>query len=285
MTTMHTGHTVFKLMAVAALGGGLLALAGCAKLEARNDLNKGVQAFKSAQFDAAEGYFKSAIKLDPTFINAKLYLATAYQSQFVPGADSPDNIQLGDEAAQVYREVLKQDPNNSNAVAGLASLYFNMKKMNQARQWDMKLIQLEPKNPTPYYSIGVIAWTETYTANNNLRKQLGTTNQSEPLVGAKPKRKAIEACKQLASTSVPEIQDGLAHLRQSMDLRKNYANAMTYANLLWRQQADMACGDKTERDQALAEADEWVAKSLAARKLQAAEAAKAAEAGIHEKAQ
>lgn len=149
----------------------------------------------------------------------------------------------------------------------------------------MKLIQLEPKNPTPYYSIGVIAWTETYTANNDLRKQLGTTNQSEPLVGAKPKRKAIEACKQLASTSVPEIQDGLAHLRQSMDLRKNYANAMTYANLLWRQQADMACGDKTERDQALAKADEWVAKSLAARKLQAAEAAKAAEAGIHEKAQ
>lgn len=278
---MHTGQMGFKIAVVAALGGGLLALAGCAKLEARNDLNKGVQAFKAAQFDAAEADFKSAIKLDPTFVNAKLYLATAYQSQFVPGNDSPDNLQLGEQAAQVYKEVLKQDPNNSNAVAGLASLYFNMKKMDQARQWNLKLIQIEPKNPTPHYSIGVIDWTRTFKANNDLRKELGTTKQTEPLVGAKPTRKTIAACKQLAAISTPEIQDGIAQLKLSMALRKNYANAMTYVNLLWRQQADMECGNKEARKADLAKADQWVAKSLNARKLEAAEAAKAAEGGVH----
>ncbi len=276
---MHNG---IKLLAVAALGGGLLGLAGCAKLEARNDLNKGVQAFKAAQFDAAEADFKDAIRLDPTFINAKLYLATAYQSQFVPGAASPDNMRLGQQAAQIYQDVLKQDANNSNAVAGLASLYFNMKKMDQARQWDLRLIQLEPKNPTPYYSIGVIAWTRTFSANNDLRKQLGITRQTDPLVGAKPTRKTIAACKQLAQTALPEIEDGIQQLKNSMQLRKNYADAMTYVNLLYRQKADLACGDKAQRQQDLAMADQWVAQSLQARKLQAAEAAKAAEGGVHE---
>jgi hypothetical protein len=276
---MHSG---WKFVAVAALGGGLLGLSGCAKLEARNDLNKGVQAFKSAQFEAAEADFKEAIRLDPTFINAKLYLATAYQSQFVPGADSPDNMRLGQQAVQVYQDVLRQDPKNVNAVAGLAHLYFNMKDMDQARTWNLKQIALEPQNPTPHYFIGVIDWTRTFKANEDLRKQLGILKASDPLIGAPPTRKNIEACRQLAQTSMPEIEDGISQLKQAMQLRKHYANAMTYVNLLYRQKADMECGDMAARKADLAKADEWVAKSLTARKLAAAEAAKAASGGIHE---
>ncbi len=276
---MHSG---WKFVAVAALGGGLLGLSGCAKLEARNDLNKGVQAFKSAQFEAAEADFKEAIRLDPTFINAKLYLATAYQSQFVPGADSPDNMRLGQQAVQVYQDVLRQDPKNVNAVAGLAHLYFNMKDMDQARTWNLKQIALEPQNPTPHYFIGVIDWTRTFKANEDLRKQLGILKASDPLIGAPPTRKNIEACRQLAQTSMPEIEDGISQLKQAMQLRKHYANAMTYVNLLYRQKADMECGDMAARKTDLAKADEWVAKSLTARKLAAAEAAKAASGGIHE---
>ncbi len=276
---MHSG---WKFVAVAALGGGLLGLTGCAKLEARNDLNKGVQAFKSAQFEAAEADFKEAIRLDPTFINAKLYLATAYQSQFVPGADSPDNMRLGQQAVQVYEEVLKQDPKNVNAVAGLAHLYFDMKKMDQARTWNLKQIALEPKNPTPHYFIGVIDWTRTFKANEDLRKQLGIAKASDPLIGTRPTRKNIEACRQLAQTSMPEIEDGISQLKQAMQLRKHYANAMTYVNLLYRQKADMECGNKSARKADLAMADQWVTKSLTARKLAAAEAAKAASGGFHE---
>jgi len=66
-------------------------ISGCNKLRARDLLNKGVAAFKNAQFDAAVEDFKEAKDLDPDLLNARLYLATAYASQYIPGAPSDRN--------------------------------------------------------------------------------------------------------------------------------------------------------------------------------------------------
>ena len=75
----------------------LLALAacGCDRLKARDQLNKGVQAYRNAQFQPAIMHFKEAVRLDPSLLNARLYLATAYAQQYVPGGDSEDNKQIG----------------------------------------------------------------------------------------------------------------------------------------------------------------------------------------------
>ena len=71
--------------AIAILAAGL---SGCNKLKARDQLNKGVAAFKNAQYDTAIEYFKQAKQLDPGLMNARLYLATAYATQYIPGAPS-----------------------------------------------------------------------------------------------------------------------------------------------------------------------------------------------------
>ena len=66
-----------------------LGAVGCDKLKARDLLNKGVNAYKSAEFDVAIEDFKQAKDLDPTLTNAQLYLATAYATQYIPGAPRP----------------------------------------------------------------------------------------------------------------------------------------------------------------------------------------------------
>lgn len=266
-----------NLAAVAALAGGLLALTGCAKLRARDQLNKGVQAYKAAQFNEAIEHFQQAIKLDPTFINARLYLATAYQSQFVPNGTSADNMRLGDQAVAVYKEILQMQPNNANAVAGIARMYYDMKKLDDSRTFYQLQIKLEPNNPTPYYSIGVIDWMETFQPNADLRKQLNTTDQTQPLLPKKSTKKDIQACQDLAQTSMPKIQEGMQHLVQAMQLRSDYADAMTYMNLLCRQKADMECNDTAARSQDLQAANDWVSKSLNARKVEQARAEAAAQ--------
>ena len=80
---------------------------GASPLRARDLLNKGVAAFKNAQFDAAVEDFKQAKELDPDLINARLYLATAYASQYIPGAPSDENMRHGQEAVAEYRDVLE----------------------------------------------------------------------------------------------------------------------------------------------------------------------------------
>src|SRR6185437_13939715 len=97
-----------KLCVVGLLAGLTIAAAGCTKLEARDQLNRGVTAFKSASFNEAIGHFQKAIELDPTLVNAKIYLATAYQSQFIPGAPTPDNMRMAQQALAEYQRVLDQ---------------------------------------------------------------------------------------------------------------------------------------------------------------------------------
>ncbi len=267
--------TFQKYFGLGALAAGLLCATGCNKLQARDQLNKGVQAYKSAQFNAAIEHFKRAIQLDPSLLNAKLYLATAYQSQYVPDNPSQDNQKLGDQAATAYKEILRQQPNNPNALQGLARLYLDMDQLDQSRDYYVRLKSAEPSNPIAYYSIGVIDWTQARKADLKTRTTLLIASESEPIVPAKkPSKKAIEACHQLAQQNGPIIQEGMDALDQAMKLRSNYADAMVYQNLLYRQKADIECENQDARTADLNAADKLASQALSARKAAAAAAAK-----------
>jgi len=84
----------------------VVGVSGCNKLKARDLLNKGVNAFKNGQYDEAIEDFKQAKELDPTLMNARLYLATAYASQYIPGAPSDANTRLGNQAIAEFKDVL-----------------------------------------------------------------------------------------------------------------------------------------------------------------------------------
>ena len=103
-----------------------VALGGCDKLTARDRLNKGVASYKNAQYDQAIEFFKQAKELDPGLLNARLYLATAYASQYIPGAPSEENVRKGNEAIAEFKEILAKDPTNLNAIDGIGSILFQM---------------------------------------------------------------------------------------------------------------------------------------------------------------
>ena len=107
--------------------------AGCQKLRARDQLNKGVQAFRNGSYPAAVENFKVAVSLDPQFPTARLYLAMAYMMQYIPGAESPENTRMSQAAHDEFMKVLEQDPKNSLALAYLAKLFFDQKKLDRGR--------------------------------------------------------------------------------------------------------------------------------------------------------
>src|SRR5580698_2367785 len=164
------------LAALAVLGSG------CKQLQSRDQLNKGVQAFKNAQYPEAVESFKRAVELDPGFRAARVYLATAYMQQYSAGADSPDNNQMAQAAHDQFMKVLEQNPKDKVALASIASLYLNQKKWDEAQQWYEKLIAVNPPPQTladAYYSIGFIAWSKWYPAYGTARAGLGM-RQEDP---------------------------------------------------------------------------------------------------------
>src|SRR5688500_11574838 len=104
---MMKQHT--KLM-VAFLAILALATTSCAKLQARDNLNKGVQAFTEAHYENAINYFKEAVRLDPELTNAEIYLATAYAQMFIPGAGSEENQKYAEMAEMTFQRILTRDP-------------------------------------------------------------------------------------------------------------------------------------------------------------------------------
>jgi tetratricopeptide (TPR) repeat protein len=252
-----------KAAAVLGLAAVLVSLGGCTKLKARDQLNKGVQAYKNARYEQAIEHFKNAVALDPRLLNARLYLATAYAQQYIPGADTPENNQMGQQAIDEYKKVLAMDPKNINSVKGIASLYFNMKKFDQAKEYHEKAKQLDPNDPEEYYSIAVIDWTQSYAPRQQARAGLGL--KPDEAIPAKEKK----LCESLRERNLPKVDEGIENLNKALQLRPDYDDAMAYLNLLYREKADIECGNPEARMADLRTADDWVDKTMATKKAKA----------------
>ena len=217
---------------------------GCNKLKARDLLNKGVNAFKNGQYDEAIEDFKQSKELDPTLMNARLYLATAYASQYIPGAPSDANTRLGNQAVAEFKDVLSVDPNNLSAVDGIGSIVFQMagtpydpKKFEESKSYHEKHIELKPNDPEPYYWVGVIDWTMCFRTNNELRAEYNKGNIKKQIRDDDPLPPAVRA--QYVSKCGSLVDEGIADLQKAITLKPDYDDAMAYLNLLYRRKADM----------------------------------------------
>jgi tetratricopeptide (TPR) repeat protein len=254
-------------LAVVALA--LLSSLGCSKLRARDQLNKGVEAYKNTHYEAAINHFQEAIELDPSLLNARMYLATAFAQQYIPGVDSPDNLHTADQAIEQYQHVLDANPARDqrvNSAKGIAYLYLNMKKFDDAKKFYRMASDADPNDPEPYYSVGVIDWTASYQPRMEVRAKLGL----KPEEHLNPKDKEqLKACAELKTKNMPAIQEGLDSLNKAIEIRPDYDDAMAYMNLMYREKADVECDDLPGRAEDLKSADSWVDKTLAVKKARA----------------
>src|SRR5580700_9422237 len=256
----YAGQAV-ALAAVLILVGSM---SGCAKLRARDLLNKGVAAFKNAQFDTAVEDFKQAKELDPDLLNARLYLATAYASQYIPGAPSDENMRHGQEAIAEYQGVLEKAPDNLSAIDGLASILYQMagqpfdqKKFEQSKDYHQKHISLKPQDPQPYYSIGVIDWALAYRGNTETRADYNRAHINKQIKDTDPLPPDVRAT--YTQKYGPLVEDGINSLKKAIELKPDYDDAMTYLNLLYRRKADMV-ESAAERDALTKQADDLLDK-------------------------
>lgn len=261
-----------RLVTVLAVAAALLNIAGCKKLQARDQLNKGVQNYKASKYEKAIENFKNAVSLDGDLEVAKLYLATALMQQYVPGLDTAENNAYAQQAIDEYKEVLRSDPKSITALKGIASLYMNMKKFNESGDYYKKAIDADPNDPEAYYSVGVIDWTAAYKDISERKSKVG--------LGVEDQAKGKQFCEDVKTADGPRIDEGLHMLQTAMDKRQDYDDAMTYTNLLYHRKADTECGDQDAYKADLKAANDWSDKAMAARKKKFDEAAKKNNGGI-----
>ena len=268
----------------AALCAALVLLGtGCEKLQSRDHINQGIAAFKNAKYGDAVEHFKQASALDPTNNNAQLYLATAYMVQWIPGAESPENMEFATRAREEFMKVLQKDPNEKTALAYLASLAYNqasslpqdqkMAKYDEAVDWNKKLLAVDPQNKEAYYSLAVIDYYRFHPALMLAEVDLHMRPEDP---GPLKDKKVREA---LISKYSSVLDDGIANLNKALEIDKEYDDAMAYLNLLVRERAKLldSKDDYAKQEQI---ANDWLDKAMATRKEKAAKASKKAGGGI-----
>jgi tetratricopeptide (TPR) repeat protein len=243
------------------LSGMVLAMGGCKQLAARDQLNKGVEAYKAGHYDEAIEHFQQATDLDPTLPMAKTYLATALAQNVVPGMTTPDNLKTANQAMDIFKQVLAQNPNDVNTMKQIAGLYYSINDFENAEAWQKKVLELDPKDPEAAYTIGVIDWHKAHQNKLNALQAAGLNDDGKG--NQKAPKKVMDP---LAQENAPLVDEGLKYLNLAIEDRPNYDDAMQYLNLLYRNKADVDYGNASAVEQDLAQAQDWTTKAMDMRK-------------------
>ncbi len=244
-----------------ALAGMVLSMSGCARLAARDQLNKGVESYKSGRYEEAIGHFQKATELDPSLPMAKSYLATALSQNIVPGLDTAENLKTAQQAISIFQDVLAKDPSDVNSLKQIAGIYFSIKRFDDAKAWQKKVLAVDPKDAEAAYTVGVVDWT---LAHENVLKTLVPAGFNDDGQGnTKVPKKVMDVIKE---QNAPLVDEGLQYLNQAVANRANYDDAMAYLNLIYRRKADVDFGDAAAVKADLAAADDWRTKAMGTRK-------------------
>ena len=243
------------------LGAALLlsGTAGCKalslydKLKARNELNEGVKAYSSQRYGKAIERFSESIRLDPELLDAQLYLATTYRAQFVPGSQSLENLQMAKQAISSFEKVLEIDPQNTTSLASIAGIHNSMGDYQSAKEWYRKQMEADPTNPEPLYGVGTIDWQLSYD-------KTGMTGEN------------VEYLTEEENAQVTQlIDEGVSALKEALEIRPSYTEAMQYLNLLYREKGKLATEEEEKQKWEL-EADKLALEALEMKRKQEEEA-------------
>ena len=240
----------------------VIPLSGCGflkKLRARDNLNKGVKAFTEQKYSAAAQFFQKSLQMDPEFETARMYLATAYTSMFVPGSTDPASEENARKAIETFTEVVERAPDpadpNRNAMLSIASLYYQLKNYPQSKEWCNRVLKVDPQNAEAYYRIAVIDFDDSFEK---------TGIQGENVAYMSPEEKA---------ETLANVDEALTSLTKALEIRPDYFDAMEYQNLLWREKAKFEEDEETKAG-LIREADKVSLKALELRLKAQEEAAK-----------
>jgi tetratricopeptide (TPR) repeat protein len=247
-----------------------LAIAGVAQDEAKasasNEVDQGVQAFRQAHYEDAIAHFKQAVEFAPNLVVARMYLAATYLQVFQPGVDTPENVILATSALEQYSEILRSNPSDVASLKGIAYLKLQLNNFDEAKQAYAKAIALDPTDPELLYAAAVANWSNANGGIEAEKAKLDAETEYSLILS--------DGCSDVRTRFLPEIDSAIAMLNKAISLRKDYIDAMTYMDMLYRSRAELECGSKKNFKADIKQSNEWADRAAAARKKQAEAAEK-----------
>src|SRR5258708_35855069 len=127
-------------------------------------LRRGVSNFRDARYSEAAERFKLLTEAAPQDANAFLYLGITNVVGYIPGANSPQNIEFGGKAEAAFHRALELSPDNKLALMSLGLLLHaeslgdgtpsGRQKAAESKRCLERLVEPEPQRPPANYAVG-----------------------------------------------------------------------------------------------------------------------------------
>ena len=268
----------------AAIAAVVAVSTGCTTFQNRVDINKANELYKAQRYEEALPIYQGILQRTPDDWLANYLTAMSYIALYKPGSTHPkdkeyetkgiaafeklltlkapdadqaekvkkyylaflDSSGQPDRAITFLEQELSKQPDSKELISTLAGMY---QKKGDVQNWLLyldKRAQLEPDNKEAWYSIAVACWARSYHGGMTV---------------AQEEREQV-------------VARGLAAADKALALDKNYLDAITYKNLLYREQAKAFAnvGKSMEAGEAIMKAEELRNQALELRKKQQAQA-------------
>jgi tetratricopeptide (TPR) repeat protein len=137
----------------------------------------------------------------------------------------------------------------------------NIKRLDEAKAWQKKVLDVDPNDNEATYTVAVIDWMQ---AHQNTLNALNPAGLNDDGVGnPKAPKKIMEPLK---DQNAALVSDGEKYLNIALKIKPNYDEAMSYMNLIYRCKADLDWGNEAARKSDVAQAEDWRNKAMGTRK-------------------
>lgn len=249
---MRWGNSLKPLWTLAVLCV-LAAPLRCQTPDAAAELKLGIAAYEKASYNEAVQHLQRAVSLDPKSVTGHLYLAKTYDGMCPEVGCDPDWSKL---AIQEYETTLQSQPNNSDAVKSLAHLLLLRFRLDESEGYYRRAAEIDSNDPEALYVIAVLDWVRSYNARVNRMAAL-KLKRGSPLY-------RLPACTELRGESLKRVNEGITLLTRTLELVRS-PDVMGYLAVLYRERAELQCGDRAAHDADWRIAKKWDTSTCQAR--------------------
>ena len=257
----------------------ILPALGCAKIKARADLKKGNSYYTQEQYSKAMDYYQKGLELDPDATFAWRSLGLSAIALYRPGDESPKNLEYANTAIDAFEKYLAEYPDDDKIPEYLMSTYVNAKKYDEALAFIDRRIQEKPEQAGNLQRAKVTILTQAGRLDKafQLANGLQGEQRAQALysIGVSAWDKVFHDPGTLDYEGRTRLVDmGMDAIKKALDVKPDYAEAMVYYGLLYRQKAALEM-DGAKRLEYERIADEWRQKYMRKKAQEKAQAAQA----------
>jgi tetratricopeptide (TPR) repeat protein len=243
-------------------------LSGCERVEARMIMREGNGLYQQEQYSKALERYEQALKLDPgaTFVWRSVGLSAL--ALYRPGDDTPKNLDYGKTALDAFQKYLADNPDDSKVQDYYLSTLVNAKQYDQALAFVDEREKDHPGDARLAKTrLNILIQAGRLDEASAQAMQVSGPDQAELLytIGTSAWGKVYNNATLDVATRQKYVTMGMNALQKALSLKADYAEAMVYLGLLYREQGKLEV-DANKRLDDINVASQWQQKAIELRK-------------------